>query len=86
MSKGVNLGARRITISTAGIINKIKKYTYENHPYRLAVSLNGSNQNQRLKIMPIMEEPNFYDLLGAIKDYTTLTRKRVTIEYVLIAA
>ena len=48
--KGVNLGARRITISTAGIINKIKKHTYEGHPYRLAVSLNGSNQNQRLKL------------------------------------
>ena len=83
--KGVNLGARRITISTAGIVSKIKKYTYENHPYRLAVSLNGSNQNQRLKIMPITKNQTFYELLGAIKDYTTLTRKRVTIEYVLIA-
>ena len=83
--KGVNLGARRITISTAGVIGKIKKYTSEKHPYRLAVSLNSTNQNQRLKIMPITKNHTFINLLSAIKDYTIKTRRRITIEYVLIS-
>ena len=83
--KGINLGARRITISTAGIIGKIKKYTSEKHPYRLAVSLNSTNQNQRLKIMPITKNHTFINLLSAIKDYTIKTRRRITIEYVLIS-
>ncbi len=83
--KGVNLGARRITISTAGIIGKIKKYTSEKHPYRLAVSLNSTNQNQRLKIMPITKNHTLSNLLSAIKDYTIKTRRRITIEYVLIS-
>ena len=83
--KGINLAARKITISTAGVIKKIKKYTHDKHPYRLAVSLNGSNQDQRLKIMPITKNQTFYNLLNAIKDYTVKTRKRITIEYVLIA-
>ncbi len=83
--KGINLGARRITISTAGIIGKIKKYTSEKHPYRLAVSLNSTNQNQRLKIMPITKNHTFINLLSAVKDYTIKTRKRITIEYVLIS-
>ena len=46
--KGINLGARRITISTAGIIGKIKKFTNEKHPFRLAVSLNGSNHGSKI--------------------------------------
>ena len=84
-SKGINLGARRITISTSGIITKIKKFTDERHPFKLAVSLNGSSHNQRLKIMPITKNQTFLNLLKAIKAYTNQTQKRITIEYVLIA-
>ena len=51
--KGINLGAWRITISTAGIINKIKKFTEDKEPFNLAVSLNGTSEEQRLKTMPI---------------------------------
>ena len=83
-AKGINLSARRITISTAGIIGKIKKFTNEKHPFRLAVSLNGSNHDQRLKIMPITKNQTFQNLLKAIKVYTNQSRKRITIEYVLI--
>ena len=83
-TKGINLGARRITISTAGIIGKIKKFTDEKHPFRLAVSLNGSNHDQRLKIMPITKNQTFQNLLKVIKAYTNQSRKRITIEYVLI--
>jgi len=51
--EGINLSAKRITISTVGIIPKIKQYTKEGHKYKLAISLNSSSQDQRLKIMPI---------------------------------
>tara|TARA_A100001015_G_scaffold316380_1_gene430496 strand:- start:11 stop:772 length:762 start_codon:yes stop_codon:yes gene_type:complete len=64
--KGVNLGARRITISTVGIIGKIKKFTNEKHPFRLAVSLNGSNHDQRLKIMPITKNQLMMDIVECL--------------------
>ena len=84
-SKGINFGAWRITISTVGIITKIKQFTNEKQPFKLAVSLNGTNHQQRLTIMPITKKQTFSDLLNVIKYYTDQTRKRVTIEYVLLA-
>ena len=83
-SKGINFGAWRITISTAGIITKIKQFTHEKQPFKLAVSLNGSSQQQRLKIMPITKKQTFTELLNAIREYTIQTRRRITIEYVLL--
>ena len=82
---GINLGAKRITISTAGLIKKIELYTKEGHPFKLAVSLNGSDQGQRIQTMPIARKNTFPELLRAIKNYTLTSRKKVTIEYVLLA-
>jgi len=82
--KGLNMAAWRITISTAGIINKIEKYTEEKQPYKLAISLNGSSQSQRLKTMPITQNQNFSDLLKVAKNYAYNSRKKVTFEYVLL--
>lgn len=84
-AKGINMAAWRITISTAGIINKIVKYTTENHPYKLAISLNGTSQSQRLKTMPITEKQNFSDLIRAAKNYAYHSREKVTFEYVLLS-
>ncbi len=82
---GINLATWRITISTAGVVKKIKQFTSERHPFKLAVSLNGSNQNQRLKTMPITKVHTFSRLLIAVKEYTVQLRKKVTFEYVLMA-
>lgn len=82
--KGLNMAAWRITISTAGIINKIEKFTEEKQPYKLAISLNGSSQSQRLKTMPITQNQNFSDLLKVAKNYAYNSRKKVTFEYVLL--
>tara|TARA_B110000438_G_scaffold248096_1_gene250630 strand:+ start:7965 stop:9005 length:1041 start_codon:yes stop_codon:yes gene_type:complete len=82
--KGINMGAWRITISTAGIISKIKKYTEEKHPYKLAVSLNATSESQRFEIMPITKSHSFEDLLKVSKDYAYHSRKRITFEYVLL--
>tara|TARA_A100001015_G_scaffold302191_1_gene390105 strand:- start:834 stop:1883 length:1050 start_codon:yes stop_codon:yes gene_type:complete len=83
--KGINMGAWRITISTAGITKKIKQFANDAHPYKLAISLNGSNQEQRLMTMPITKTQSFSELLEVSQYYTHRTRKRVTFEYVLMA-
>ena len=83
--KGINMGAWRITISTAGITKKIKQFANDDHPYKLAISLNGSNQEQRLMTMPITKTQSFSELLEVSQYYTHRTRKRVTFEYVLMA-
>ena len=83
--KGINMGAWRITISTAGIIKKIKQFSNDGHPFKLAVSLNGSNEKQRLLTMPITKAQSFSELLEVSQYYTLRSRKRVTFEYVLLA-
>ena len=83
--KGINMGAWRITISTAGIIRKINQYTKEEHPYKLAVSLNASNELQRLKTMPITKSNQFKDLINSSKNYTLQSKKKITFEYVMLS-
>ena len=83
--EGINMGAWRITISTAGIIRKINQYTSEGHPYKLAVSLNASNELQRLKTMPITKSNSFKELINSSKNYTLQTKKKITFEYVMLS-
>ena len=83
-SKGINMAAWRITISTAGVVPKIRQFSEEQQPYKLAVSLNGTTQNQRLKTMPITETHSFSNLIKASKDYAYNSRNRITFEYVLM--
>ena len=79
------MGAWRITISTAGIITKINQYTREGHPYKLAVSLNASNELQRLKTMPVTKSNSFKELINSSKNYTLQTKKKITFEYVMLS-
>lgn len=81
---GIKLGARRITISTVGIIPKIIRFSDEKHRYKLAVSLNGSSQKIRFKTMPIAEKYPLTELLTATDYYTTKSGQPVTFEYVLM--
>ena len=83
-SNGINLGAARITISTAGIIPKIKKFTDQREPFKLAISLNGTTQQQREKIMPITKAYSLENLLEISDYYTRATGKYITFEYVLL--
>ena len=82
---GIKLGAWRITISTVGIVPKIIRYTDEKHHYKLAISLNGSSQESRLKTMPIAKKYPLDDLLTAIDYFSSQSRHPVTLEYVLMA-
>ena len=82
--KGLNIGARHITISTCGIIPKIEEFT--NFPYQvnLAISLHAPNDELRSKIMPINKAYPLKDLIKAIKKYIDKTNRRVTFEYILL--
>jgi len=82
---GINLGARHITVSTTGIVPQVIQYTQERHRYKLAISLNGSTQEQRLKTMPIAKKYPIDKLIESVKYYNIETKNLVTFEYVLLA-
>lgn len=79
---GPNLSRKRITISTSGIVPLIPQVTESGA--RLAVSLNGVNDEVRSKIMPINKKWPLKDLLDACLKYTKESGDRVTFEYVLL--
>lgn len=82
--KGFNLGMRSITVSTCGIVPKIKEFA-ENYPQvTFAVSLHAPNEQIRNELMPVDKKYDFKTLLSACKDYVKITNKRITFEYILI--
>jgi 23S rRNA (adenine2503-C2)-methyltransferase len=82
--KGLNIGARHITISTCGIIPKIKEFMDENLQVNLAISLHAPNNKLRDELMPINKVYNLDKLMKSIKEYINKTNRRVTFEYVMI--
>jgi len=82
--KGMRIGARRITISTVGIIPKIKQLAQENLQVELAISLHGFNNESRNRLMPVNRKYPFVDLVQACREYIRLTKRQVTFEYILI--
>ncbi len=82
---GISLGARKITISTAGVVPQIQRFGQERQRYKLAVSLNATDQKTRQEIMPVAQQFPLTDLMQAVTDYYRQTRNRPTFEYVLLA-
>jgi 23S rRNA (adenine2503-C2)-methyltransferase len=80
------IDARRITISTAGIVPAIRRYTAEGHKFRLAVSLTHAVPARRLPLMPIERTHPTADLVRALHDHARARRQRVLVEYVLLAS
>ncbi len=78
------IGARRITISTSGIIPQIKKLAEQELQSTLAISLHASNHAVRKEIMPIENKYPINDLINALKYYVEKTGRRITVEYILI--
>lgn len=78
------IGARRITVSTCGIIPQINKLADLDFQSTLAISLHAGDQETRVKIMPVAKKYGFEELLSCLKKYTEKTGRRVTVEYVLI--
>jgi 23S rRNA (adenine2503-C2)-methyltransferase len=82
--KGLEIGARHITVSTCGLANKIKEYADEKLQINLAISLHASNNEIRNEIMPINKKYPIEAIIEAIKYYMTKTNRRITIEYIMI--
>jgi 23S rRNA (adenine2503-C2)-methyltransferase len=79
-----NIGARKISVSTCGIPDQIRRFAEEDMQLNLAVSLNASNNTLRSKIMPVNNLYPIEELLISVKDYILKTKRRVMFEYVLI--
>jgi 23S rRNA (adenine2503-C2)-methyltransferase len=78
------IGHRRITVSTAGIVPRIRQMADEGRPFKLAVSLNAARDDLRGLLMPVNKIYPMDEVVGAVRYYTAKTRKRVTFEYVLL--
>jgi 23S rRNA (adenine2503-C2)-methyltransferase len=81
---GGRIDARRISISTAGVVPMIRRYTDEGHKFRLCVSLNAAIPWKRAALMPIERGFPLEELVEAVRDHAE-ARGRVTLEYVMIA-
>ncbi len=81
---GFNIGARRITISTSGLIAGIKKLSDEGLQIELSVSLHAADKKMRDLIMPINKIYPLEKLIASCRDYFKKTNRQVTFEYILI--
>ena len=81
---GIGLGARRITLSTAGIVPGMERLSEEGVPIGLAISLNATDDATRTELMPINSRYPMKVLLKAAKDFSRRYKRRITFEYVLI--
>ncbi len=83
-AEGINIGARRITISTCGVVPKIKQLAKEGLQIELAVSLHGSSNESRNVLMPVNKKYPVPDLIEACREYIKATKRLLTFEYILI--
>jgi 23S rRNA (adenine2503-C2)-methyltransferase len=82
--KGFNFGARRMTISTVGIVPQIKRFADEKRQVNLAISLHSPADDLRSSMMPVNKKYCIGDLLEACHYYVQVTHRRITFEYALI--
>ncbi|CCV63983.1 Ribosomal RNA large subunit methyltransferase N [Alteracholeplasma palmae J233] len=82
--KGLAIGARHITVSTSGLVPKIKEFAHLEGQFNLAISLHAPNDEVRSSLMQINKRFPINEVIGAIKYYISVTNRRVTIEYILI--
>ncbi|MCA9408533.1 MAG: 23S rRNA (adenine(2503)-C(2))-methyltransferase RlmN, partial [Candidatus Omnitrophica bacterium] len=82
--KAINIGARRITVSTCGVIPKILQLGQEGIQIELAISLHGYDNESRNVLMPVNKKYPFSDLIEACKQYQKNYRRQITFEYILI--
>jgi 23S rRNA (adenine2503-C2)-methyltransferase len=81
---GYNFGARRITISTVGLVPAIRRFTAEKRQVNLAISLHAADDALRASMLPVAKAYPLDELLSACRDYAAVTGRRVTFEWALI--
>jgi 23S rRNA (adenine2503-C2)-methyltransferase len=81
---GLNMGARRFTVSTVGLVPQILRFAQEQKQVNLAVSLHAADDELRRSILPINSRYPLEELLDACRQYVDLTHRRITFEWALI--
>jgi len=80
----LNIGLRRLSVSTAGIVEGIKKLAGEKLQLNLAISLHAPNDDLRRDLMPIAAKYSLYEIIKAVDNYINKTDRRVMFEYLMI--
>ena len=80
---GINMGARHITVSTCGLVPKIREFTKLRLQVNLAISLHAPNDELRRELMPVASAYSINELMGACREYVNSTGRRITFEYSL---
>lgn len=81
--KGLNIGARHISISTSGIVPKIYELADRDYQFTLSISLHATNDKKRSEMMPVNNAYNIEELMKACRYYIEKTNKRISFEYAL---
>lgn len=81
---GFNLGARRFTVSTVGLVPAIRRFAAENRQVNLAISLHAADDAHRSEMMPVNRKYPIERLLEACEEYVARTHRRITFEWALI--
>ena len=81
--KGLNIGARHISVSTSGLVPRIYDLAKENIPCTLSISLHATNNEKRSAMMPVNNAYPIEKLIKACKDYIATTNRRISFEYAL---
>lgn len=81
---GLNISQRNLTVSTCGIVPRMRQLADEKLSITLALSLHASNQKKRLELMPVANKYDIHDVIDACKYYFDQTGRRVTFEYSLV--
>ena len=81
--KGLNIGARHISVSTSGIVPQIYQFANEGLPCTLSISLHATTDEKRSSMMPVNNLYSISELMQACKDYIAKTNKRISFEYAL---
>lgn len=82
--RAMNIGARKITVSTCGVIPKIRQLASEGLQVELAVSLHGYDNTSRDVLMPVNRKYPFDDLMQVCRAYVQSTKRQITFEYIMI--
>lgn len=83
--KGLAIGARHITVSTSGLVPKIKEFANNGLQVNLAISLHAPNNDVRTSIMRINRSFPIEKLMGAVDEYLEKTNRRITFEYIMLS-
>ena len=81
--KGLNIGARHISISTSGLVPRIYDFANEDLQCTLSISLHATSNEKRSSMMPVNQRYPIEELMTACKDYIAKTNKRISFEYAL---